>query len=72
MKLYSTSFGLILMVTVFDVAIWRVLRRVAAWQQDRVIIQAHATLWAPGVTALVVVVPVLLAQLLSQYPAPGY
>jgi hypothetical protein len=62
--------GLILTIAVFAVAIWRVLRRVAAWQQEGVIVQANATLWALGVTALVVVVPVLLALLLPQHPAP--
>ncbi len=62
--------GLILTIAVFAVAIWRVLRRVATWQRDGVIAQANATLWALGVTALVLVVPVLLALLLPQYPAP--
>jgi ABC-type nickel/cobalt efflux system permease component RcnA len=62
--------GLILTIAVFAVAIWRVLRQVAVWQQDGVIVQANATLWALGVTALVVVVPVLLALLLPQHPAP--
>ena len=62
--------GLILTIAVFAVAIWRVLRRVAVWQQDGVIVQANATLWALGVTALVVVVPILLALLLPQHPAP--
>src|SRR5712692_1982309 len=59
--------GLILTIAVFAVAIWRVLRRVAVWQQDGVIVQANATLWALGVTALVVVVPILLALLLPQH-----
>jgi hypothetical protein len=62
--------GLILTIAVFAVAIWRVLRRVAVWQQDGVLAQAHATLWTLGLTALVVVVPVLLAVLLPQHPAP--
>jgi hypothetical protein len=62
--------GLILTIAVFAVAIWRVLRRVAVWQQNVVIVQANAALWALGVTALVVVVPVLLAILLPQHPFP--
>lgn len=62
--------GLILTIAVFAVAIWRVLRRVAVWQQNVVIVQANAALWTLGVTALVVVVPVLLAILLPQHPFP--
>lgn len=61
---------LILTIAVFAVAIWRVLRRVAFWQRDGMIAQANATLWTLGLTALVVIVPVLLALLLPQYPAP--
>jgi hypothetical protein len=62
--------GLILAIVVFAVAIWRVLRRVAIWQQGGVMTQASATLWALGLTGLVVVGPVLLALLLPQHPAP--
>jgi len=62
--------GLILAIVVFAVAIWRVLRRVAAWQQSGAMAMASATLWALSVTALIVVLPVLLALLLPQHPAP--
>lgn len=62
--------GLILAIAVFAVAIWRVLRRVAAWQQSGAMAKASATLWVLSVTALIVVVPVLLALLLPQHPAP--
>ena len=62
--------GLILAIVVFAVAIRQVLRRLAIWQQDGVIIQASAMLWALGLTGLVVVGPVLLALLLPQHPAP--
>ena len=62
--------GLIITIAVFAVAIWLVLRRVAVWQQNVVTIQANAALWALGITALVVVVPVLLAILLPQHPFP--
>ncbi len=60
--------GLILAIAVFSVAIWRVLRRVAIWQQGEA--RASAALWTLGATALVIVVPVLLALLLLQHPAP--
>jgi len=60
--------GLMLAIAVFAVAIWRVLRRVAAWQQSGA--NASATLWALSATVLLVVLPVLLALLLPQHPAP--
>ena len=60
--------GLLLAIAVFVVAVRRVLRRVATWQQSGV--KASATLWALGATALIVLLPVLLALLLPQHPAP--
>ncbi len=62
--------GLVLAIAVFALAVWRVLRRVAAWQRARLIEQANAVLWALGATALVIVIPVLLALLLPQHPFP--
>ena len=62
--------GLVLAIVVFAIAVWRVLRRVAAWQQTGVVVQAKAALWALGATALVIVIPVLLAILLPQHPFP--
>lgn len=62
--------GLIVAAAVFAVAVWRTLRRVAVWQQIGERVQARAALWTLGVTALVVVMPVVLAALLPQYPAP--
>src|SRR5271157_2550103 len=62
--------GLVLAIVVFAIAVWRVLRRVAVWQQTGTAMQAKAALWALGATALVIVLPVLLAVLLPQHPAP--
>ncbi len=62
--------GLILAIAVYAVACWRVLRQVADWQQDGVIIQSKATLWTLAATALVVLLPLLLAILLPQHPLP--
>jgi hypothetical protein len=62
--------GLILAIAVYAVACWRVLRQVADWQQDGVIIQSKATLWTLAATALVVLLPLLLAILLAQHPLP--
>jgi hypothetical protein len=62
--------GLVVAIVVYAVALWSILRRVAAWQHDEEQAQASAALWALGATALVVIVPVLLALLLPQHPAP--
>src|SRR5579859_6629022 len=62
--------GLVLAIVVFALAVWRVLRRVAAWQQAGAAVQANAALWALGTTALVIVIPILLAILLPQHPFP--
>ena len=62
--------GLGLSIAVFAVAIWRVLRRVAVWQQSGAMAKANAALWALSATALLVVLPVVLALVLPQHPAP--
>ena len=62
--------GLILAIVVYAVAIWRVLRHVKIWQQDGTITQANAALWALTATALITVMPVVLAIILPQHPAP--
>jgi hypothetical protein len=61
---------LVLAIVVFALAVWRVVRQIAAWQRTGVAMQANAALWALGATALVIVVPVLLAGLLPQHPFP--
>ena len=61
--------GLILAIAIFGLAVWRVLRRVALWQQGETSTRASAALWALGVSALVIVLPVVLALLLPQHPA---
>jgi uncharacterized membrane protein YidH (DUF202 family) len=62
--------GLVLAIVVYGVAIWRVLRHVNSWQRDGTISQANAALWALTATALIVILPILLALLLPQHPAP--
>ena len=62
--------GLVLATAIFAIACWRVLRRVAAWQQSGIAVQANAALWALGTTALVIAIPILLAILLPQHPFP--
>ncbi len=62
--------GLMLAIAVFGLAVWLVLRRVARWQQGEATTRASALLWTLSATALVIVLPVLLALLLPQHPAP--
>jgi hypothetical protein len=62
--------GLVLAVGVYIVAIVFTFRRVAAWKQGGAVVRVRAALWALGVTALLVVLPVLLAIVLPQQPAP--
>ena len=62
--------GLVLAIVVFTVASWRVLRHVKIWQREGTTTQANAALWALTATALIIVLPVLLAIILPQHPAP--
>ncbi|MGZ3609861.1 MAG: hypothetical protein ACXWPS_05550 [Ktedonobacteraceae bacterium] len=62
--------GLVLAIVVFAIACWRVLHQVGLWQKAGAAIQATATLWTLGFTALVIISPILMAILLPQHPAP--
>jgi len=62
--------GMVLAIVVYAGSIWRILRRMATWQQAGMRGQARFALWALGATALVVIIPVLLTLLLPQHPAP--
>jgi hypothetical protein len=62
--------GLVLAIVVFAIACWRVLHQVGLWQKAGEAVQAAATLWTLGCTALVIISPILLAFLLPQHPFP--
>ena len=62
--------GLILAIAVFAVALWRILRHVALWQLIEAKTRVNAALWTLGASALVIVIPVVLALLLPQHPFP--
>jgi hypothetical protein len=49
----------------------RALRQVKAWQESGLSAQAGAALWGLAVVALVVLLPLLLAILIPQHPAPN-
>jgi ABC-type bacteriocin/lantibiotic exporter with double-glycine peptidase domain len=62
--------GLVVALVVYVVAIVRTLRWVKVWQRGGASGQARATLLALGFSALVVLLPVVLAIMLPQNPAP--
>jgi uncharacterized membrane protein len=62
--------GFVLALVVYVVAIVLTTRRIAAWQENGIAVQARAALWSLGITALIVILPFLLAILLPQHPAP--
>ena len=62
--------GFVLALVVYGIAIVLTLRRVASWQQSGIAVRARAALWSLGITALIVILPLLLAILLPQHPAP--
>jgi hypothetical protein len=49
----------------------RALRRVRTWQEAGLSAQASAALWGLVVVALVVLLPLLLAIVIPQHPAPN-
>ena len=62
--------GLTVSALLYAIAGIRALRRVAAWQRQGRAACAGGALCALGITAVVVALPVLLAALLPQHPAP--
>jgi hypothetical protein len=64
------TLGLAAAAASYTVLCVRALRRVREWQQTGEAAQAAQALWALGGTALVVLLPLLLAILLPQHPAP--
>ena len=62
--------GLVVALVVYVIAIVRTMRNITSWQRNGADGQARAALLALGCTALVVLVPVVLAIVLPQNPAP--
>jgi hypothetical protein len=62
--------GLILALVFYIIAIVRTLRNITSWQRSGAGGQARAAMLALGCTALVVLLPVVLAIVLPQNPAP--
>jgi hypothetical protein len=62
--------GLVVALTAYIIAIIRTLRSITSWQRGGAGGQARAALLALGLTALVMLAPVMLAIVLPQHPAP--
>ena len=62
--------GFVLALVVYVIAIVLTTRRIASWQQNGIAARARAALWSLGITALIVILPFLVAILLPQHPAP--
>ena len=62
--------GLVVALVVYIIAIVRTMKSVKIWQRGGAGGQARAALLALGFTALVVLLPVILAIALPQNPAP--
>jgi hypothetical protein len=62
--------GLIVALVIYIIAVVRTMRNITSWQRSGAIGQARAALFALGCTALVVLLPVVLAIVLPQNPAP--
>jgi uncharacterized membrane protein len=62
--------GLVVALVVYIIAIVRTMRNITSWQRSGAVGQAHAVLLALGCTALVVLLPLVLAIVLPQHPAP--
>ena len=62
--------GFVLTLVAYVIAIVLTMRRIASWQQNGMAVRARAALWPLGITALIVILPFLVAILLPQHPAP--
>ena len=62
--------GFILAILAFAIVIWRVSEQIKDWQQDGLVKPGRAALWTLGITVLIVLLPVVLAIVLPQNPAP--
>ena len=68
--LITLIMGMVLALIVYIVALLLVLRTTTRWVQGRLTIRSAAALWTLACTALIVLLPVIIAVLLPQSPAP--
>lgn len=65
----TLSIGLAVAAAAYAIACIRTLRQVRTWRRADDGARAAGALWALGVTALIVLLPLLLAVFLPQHPA---
>lgn len=66
----TLGLGLALGFVLYSIAIVRVWRQMTAWRLAGAGRQATGALWALAITALIVLLPVVLALVIPQHPAP--
>lgn len=62
--------GLVVALIVYIVALVKVLQTIARWITGRFTIRSAAALWTLAISAIVVILPVIIAIVLPQSPAP--
>lgn len=66
----TLALGLALGFVLYSIAIVRVWRRMTAWRLAGAVRRATGALRALAITALIVLLPVVLALVIPQHPAP--
>src|SRR5579875_439322 len=68
--LITLSACMVLALLAYVVSLVVILRRAAGWQRAGLRVRSAATLWALFATAWIVLLPVILATVIPQHPAP--
>jgi hypothetical protein len=62
--------GLVIGAITYTISCVRVLRRLSGWQRAGAAVRASGALWALGIGAVILLLPLVLAALWPQHPAP--
>jgi hypothetical protein len=66
----TLALGLALGFVLYGIAIVLIWRQMTAWRLAGAVRKASGALWAMAITALIVLLPVVLALVIPQHPAP--
>jgi hypothetical protein len=69
-ELIMLGVGLTVAIIVYAVTVWRILRNMDNWQQTGMQRRTRIVLWTLTGTAIIVLLPVIVAALFPQHPAP--
>ncbi len=61
----SIIVGLVLVVIVYTLGIWRMLRKIREWEHQGKTTLATAALWSLGITAFILALPIVLMVLIQ-------